>query len=101
MPDAGLFIPGLVANNPDILFPINNWSDYIFATEPVFSDNEFQKPRRIDHLRLGGGGVSGTREVDLVLVSILSNRQWVYVNTLPSQLTKRNQKQIDIYYADL
>ena len=90
MPDAHLFIPGLVANNPDILFPINSWSDYIFATVPVHSVDEFRKLRKVDHLKLGGGGESSTRDVDLVLVSILSHRHWAYINILPNQCIERN-----------
>ncbi|KAI0914989.1 hypothetical protein F4823DRAFT_630084 [Ustulina deusta] len=70
MPDGELFASGLVVNNPDILFPINDWSDYLFATEPAVSYNEFWKPRNFDHLSLGSGGESVTKEFDLVLVCI-------------------------------
>ncbi|KAI0454754.1 hypothetical protein F5B21DRAFT_514460 [Xylaria acuta] len=67
MPDGELSAPGLVVNNPDILFPINGWGDYLFATEPAVSDSEFRKPRKFDHLGPGSGRESVTKEFDLVL----------------------------------
>lgn len=70
MSDGNLYAPGLVVNNPDILFPINNLNDYLFATKPAMSYGEFLQSRSFERPSLGNSTAPTAEKIELVLVSI-------------------------------
>ncbi|KAI0861805.1 hypothetical protein F4860DRAFT_159420 [Xylaria cubensis] len=67
MPEGELHVSGVVVHNPDILFPVKNWNDYLFATKPAISYNGFRKPKKCNHLGPGSAGGPITKNFDLVL----------------------------------
>ncbi|GAW10773.1 hypothetical protein ANO14919_001080 [Xylariales sp. No.14919] len=74
MSDGNLYAPGLVMNNPDILFPINSLNDYLFATKPAMSYGEFLQSKGLDQPGLGNSTAPTAEKIELVLAP--RNDKW-------------------------
>ncbi|KAI0203059.1 hypothetical protein F4808DRAFT_458281 [Astrocystis sublimbata] len=74
MPDGNLYAPGLVANNPDIIFPINSLNDYLFATKPAMSYGEFLQSKGFDQPALGNSTAPTAETMELFLAP--RNDKW-------------------------
>ncbi|GAW26796.1 putative integral membrane protein [Rosellinia necatrix] len=74
MSHGNLYAPGLVMNNPDIMFPINSLNDYLFATKPAMSYSEFLQSKGLDQPGPGNSAAPTAEKIELVLAP--GNDKW-------------------------